>query len=50
VVITIFAQHLNICSPTLGEWRCFLPPPGYTSGKSYWWLCGFDTFVAIGNP
>jgi len=50
VVITIFAQHLNIRSPKLGEWRCLLPPPGYTSGKCYWWLCGFDPFVAIGNP
>jgi len=50
VVITIFAQHLNICSPKLGKWRCRLPPPGYTSGKCYGWLCGFDPFVAIGNP
>jgi len=25
VVITIFAQHLNICSPKLGEWRRLLP-------------------------
>jgi len=47
VVITIFAQHLNICSPKLGEWRCLLPLPGYTSGKCYWWLCGFDPLVRL---
>jgi len=49
VVITIFAQHLIICNPKLGEWRRFLPPPGYASGNSYWWLCGFKPFVAIAN-
>ena len=37
VVITIFTQHLNICSPKLEEWRRHLPPPGYASGNSYWW-------------
>jgi len=47
VVITIFAQQLNICSPKLVEWWRLLPPPGYTSGNSYWWLCGFDPFVAV---
>ena len=36
VVKTIFAQHLNICSPKLGEWRCLLPPPGYTLSNCYW--------------
>jgi len=50
VVITIFAQHLNICSPKLGEWRRLSPPPGYASGNSDWWLCGFDPFVAITKP
>jgi len=37
VVITIFTQRLNICSPKLGEWRRHFPPPGYAPGKSYWW-------------
>jgi len=50
VVIKIFAEHLDICSPKLVEWRSLLPPPGYASGKSYWWLCGFEPFVAIANP
>jgi len=50
VVTTIFAQHLNICSPKLVEWRRLLPSPGDASGNSYWWLCGFDPFVAIANP
>jgi len=50
VVITIFAQHLNTCSPKLGEWRRLLPPAGYTWGNSYCWLCDFDPFVAMGNP
>jgi len=50
VVITIFAQHLNICSPKLVDWRRLLLPPGDASGNSYWWLCGFDPFVAIANP
>jgi len=50
VVITIFAQLLNICSTKLGYWRRLLPRPGYTSGNSYWWLCGFDPFVAIWYP
>jgi len=35
VVTTIFAQHLNICSPKLREWRRLLPPPSYTSGNIY---------------
>jgi len=42
VVITIFAQHLNICSPNLGIWRRCLPPHG-----SYWWLWDFAPFAAI---
>jgi len=50
VVITFFSQRLNKCSPKLRDWRRLLPPPGYTSGNSHWWLCGFDPFVAIGNP
>ena len=25
VIITIFAQHSNICGPKLVEWRCLLP-------------------------
>jgi len=50
VVITIFAQHLNICSPKLGEWRRHVPPPGEASTNSYWCLCGFEPFVAISNP
>ena len=50
VVITIFAQHLNICSPKLMEWRRLLPPPGDASTNSYWWLCGFKPFLAIANP
>jgi len=50
VVITIFAQHLNIWSPKLVEWRRLLPPPGDASGNSYWWLCGFEPFVATANP
>jgi len=50
VVITIFAQHLNICSPKLVELQRLLLPPGYASANSYWWLCGFEPFVAIGNP
>jgi len=29
-----FAQHLNICSPKLVEWRRLLPPPGDASGNS----------------
>ena len=50
VVIIIFDQHLNICSPKLVEWRRLLPPPGDTSGNSCWWLCGFEPFVASANP
>jgi len=50
VVITIFAQHLIICSPKLMEWRRLLPPPGYASANSDWWLCGFEPCVAVANP
>jgi len=50
VVITTFAQNLKICSPKLVEWRRLLPPPGDASTNSYWWLCGFEPFVAITNP
>ena len=50
VVITIFAQHLNICSPKLVEWRRLLPPRGDASANSEWWIWGFEPFVAIANP
>jgi len=53
VVITIFAQHLNIFRPKLVEWRRLLPPLGDASSNcnSYWWLlCGFEAFVATANP
>jgi len=50
VVITIFAQHLNICSTKLVEWRHFCPQPGDAAGNSYWWLCGVEPFVATANP
>jgi len=34
VVITIFALHLNMCSPKLVEWRRLSPQPGDASGNS----------------
>ena len=49
-VIASFAQHLDICNPKLGKWRSLPPPPGYASGNSDWWLCGFDPFIATANP
>jgi len=50
VVITIFAQQFNICSPKLVEWRRLLPPPGDSSGNIYLWLCGFEPFVGTAHP
>ena len=50
VVIKFFSQHLNICSPKLGEWLRLLPQPGYTSGNSYWWFWSFCcNWKPVGN-
>jgi len=43
--ITIFAKHLNIYNPKLGEWRRLFSPPGYASGNSDWWLCDFNLLL-----
>jgi len=48
MVITIFFQHLKICSRKLGESQRLLP--GDASGNNIWRLCGFESFVAIANP
>jgi len=46
-----FAQHLNICSPTLGEWRHLSSSSGNApAGNSNWWLRRFDPIVVIANP
>jgi len=45
--MTIFAKRFNICSPKFWERLHLSRPPGCNSG---WWLCGFDSSVAIANP
>ena len=44
VFTTLFAQHLNICSPKLVEWLRLLPPPGDASGNSLMMAVWFWTF------
>jgi len=52
----VLRGHNNFCSTLeylqskIGGMTAPFAPPGYASDNSYWWLCGFEPFVAITNP